>query len=78
MCPSSPSDYPASIPKVLPRGTVLVHNHVIPRAKQGADGFRFWLDDDPSQQGRIEPCDCGWAPEHKQHYRVVRNVRDGK
>ena len=43
-------DYVTGIPKVLPEGTVLVHNSVIPQRVLGRNGFRAWtqpLDDIP-------------------------------
>jgi len=40
--------YVAHIPRKLPEGKVLVHNHVFPQRVLGANGFRAWtqkLDD---------------------------------
>lgn len=61
--------YPSTIPKVIPPGAALVHNHVHPARRQGTRGFRFWLQ--PGTDG-IELCDCKWAPEVSQHYRSVK------
>jgi hypothetical protein len=53
----------------VPDGMVLVHNHVRPARRQGERGFRFWLQ---VASGRLEPCECGWAPEAGGHYRMRR------
>lgn len=56
--------------KRLPKGTVLVHNHLTPQRKIGDGGFWAWtqkLDD-----GLIE-CKCDWAGmnlKSLKHYRV--------
>jgi len=49
----------------LPEGTVLVHNHVVPRRRLGANGFRAWTQ--PASD-ELERCDCNWAG--LVHYRV--------
>jgi hypothetical protein len=51
--------YVRSIPrKPLPKGTVLVHNHVVPQKKLGWNGFRAW-----TQQltDELVLCECDWA-----------------
>jgi hypothetical protein len=45
---------------VVPNSKVLVHN-----------GSGFWLQN-PS--GRLEPCDCDWAPDMGVHFRVCRGA----
>jgi hypothetical protein len=35
--------YLTGVPKVIPAGTRLVHNHVRPSAETGYRGFRAWL-----------------------------------
>jgi hypothetical protein len=63
--------YLTKIPRVLPEGRVLVHNHIIPQRELGMNGFRAWtrqLDD------TLEPCHCAWAGVNlhgKPHYRVA-------
>ena len=57
----------------VPDGHCLVHNQVYPDGRrpalrQGWQGSRFWA----QRQGTgpaLEPCGCGWAPEHGTHYR---------
>jgi hypothetical protein len=49
-----------ALPQVVPNGKVLVHN-----------GSSFWLQN-PS--GRLEPCDCDWAPDMGVHFRVCRST----
>jgi hypothetical protein len=54
------SEYISVIPKEVPEGRVLMHNHVRPTTRLGSWGFRAWLDDHvPDNFAR---CDCGWAP----------------
>jgi hypothetical protein len=67
-------DYLTTIPKTVPEGRVVVHNHVRPARRLGTRGFRAWLAE-PSAD--IERCDCGWAPELGAHYRV-RNLPAGR
>jgi hypothetical protein len=72
-------DYVDRIPKTVPPGSILVHNHVRANAsgrkswkgmtKPGTRGFRAWLD---QQRAHYVPCDCGWAPHLAEHYRVRR------
>jgi hypothetical protein len=49
-----------ALPQVVPNGKVLAHN-----------GSSFWLQN-PS--GRLEPCDCDWAPDMGVHFRVCRST----
>jgi hypothetical protein len=59
------------LPKAVPTGRYLVHNHVRPIRVLGMRGFRAWLQTDlKNDWGSLEPCTCGWAPELGQHYRV--------
>lgn len=63
-------DYLKRIPKSIPPGKIIVHNHISPVARIcGTRGSRFWLADagDP----RYELCPCKWAPELGEHYRVI-------
>jgi hypothetical protein len=67
------AEYLFKIPKSIPDGRWLVHNQVTggitPHRRSGVNGFRFWL---AESSERLERCDCGWAPELGQHYRVRR------
>lgn len=64
--------YVSGIPKKpLPEGRVLVHNHVIPQAALGMNGFRAWTQtfDDRA----LVKCPCHWAGRDLHgldHYRV--------
>jgi len=66
-------EYLLTLPKPgeIPAGRVVVHNHVRPTRKLGSRGFRAFLAaaDDPL----LESCDCGWAAELGDHYRVRRH-----
>jgi len=69
-------DYLSAIPELIPLGKVVVHNRVRPTRKLGSRGFRAWID---VPCDKYEKCSCGWAPELKEHYRVVevRQMMDG-
>ena len=56
--------YISKIPKVVPAGKLLCHNHVRPAEPINTNGFRAWLAD-PSDS--YERCDCGWAG--LEHYK---------
>jgi hypothetical protein len=60
--------YPPTIPASIEPGYVLVHNNVRPAERQGAHGFRFWLQ---PLSNDVTRCDCGWAPELSEHYHLV-------
>ena len=60
-------DYLKSLPKQIPAGKLLVHNQVKPAKRLGTGGFRAWLAE--TDLG-IELCNCGWAAELGNHYRV--------
>jgi hypothetical protein len=61
--------YLAGVPKQVPSGRVVVHNHVRPARRLGERGFRAWtqLPDES-----LVVCDCGWALHLTEHYRVHR------
>ena len=68
--------YVSKIPKTIPAGKVLVHNHlsqVTPSLRPGTRGFRAWVAD---RSKKYERCDCGWAG--LEHYRVkaIRERRE--
>ncbi len=63
-------DYLSVLPQLVPNGKVLVHNQVSPVSLiPDMRGSRCWLQN-PS--GRLEPCDCDWAPGLGVHFRVCR------
>jgi len=64
--------YCRDVPRELSAGRVLVHNGVRPVARRcGRRGSRFWTQIESSN---LERCDCGWAPELAEHYRVAFGV----
>jgi hypothetical protein len=60
--------YLEKLPRTAPEGRIIVHNFVRPTRHLGMRGFRAWTDE-PSE--RYELCNCGWASELGNHYRVV-------
>jgi hypothetical protein len=58
------------IPAEVPAGWVVVHNNVRPARRLGWNGFRAWL---TGPSTRLVVCDCDWAPELGEHYRVNLN-----
>ena len=61
------------LPAAIPAGRVLVHNQARPTRLLGSSGFRAWLQaPDPD---RLYACQCGWASELGQHYRVKARPR---
>jgi hypothetical protein len=63
-------EYLFTLPAVIPTNRVLVHNNVRPTRRLGSRGFRAWLS--PAGYQHLVACDCDWAPELGQHYRVER------
>jgi len=59
-----------TVPKKIPAGRVLVHNHVKHKKNtpNGVSGFRAWTQL-PDAEG-LAGCDCGWSG--LPHYRVQR------
>ena len=64
-------EYLYKMPHTIPEGMALVHNYVGPTRRLGSRtrGFRVWLDN-PNDDHYIK-CDCSWAPELGDHYRVA-------
>jgi hypothetical protein len=54
------------LPKVVPAGRFLYHNHIQPTRRLGSRGFRAYLADDVAG---MEVCPCGWASDLGPHYR---------
>jgi hypothetical protein len=69
MIHGSTREYLYRLPKVVPADRIVVHNQVRPRRSLNSEGFRAWLQ--PADEGRIEACQCGWAPTLAVHYRVA-------
>lgn len=65
--------YVSEIPREpLPKGRVLVHNHVTPQPHLGLHGFRAWTQ---TLTDELEICSCNWAAVDLRglvHYRVKR------
>jgi hypothetical protein len=59
--------YLRKIPDRVPKGEVVVHNNARPTAHLSSRGFRAWRQ---SPTEALEKCDCGWAPDLPEHYRV--------
>jgi hypothetical protein len=73
---STGKEYLFSMPKAVPAGHLLVHNHVRPSRRIGLNGFRIWL----ATQVDAPPlvlCDCDWAPELGPHFRVAFSAQRG-
>ena len=51
---------PFTVPKEIPAGRVLVHNHVkhTTRTRSSVRGFRAWTQ---KLSDRLAPCKCGWS-----------------
>ena len=62
--------YLLSMPKAVPAGRLLVHNHVQPTRRIGSRGFRIWLAL-PDTPPTLQRCTCRWAPELGPHFRVA-------
>ena len=61
-------DYLDEMPTEIPIGKILVHNNVVPARRIGTRGFRVWFASPDSNKYVV--CDCDWAPELGQHYRI--------
>jgi hypothetical protein len=59
------------VPKSVPAGRYLAHNHVqhTVDATPGVNGFRAWTEPKPVRGGYAK-CDCGWSG--LRHYRPRR------
>jgi hypothetical protein len=64
-------EYFARIPKQVPWGRIIVHNHIQPQAPLRRNGFRAWSD---LPEPKYVECYCGWAPHLGRHYRVSRTA----
>jgi hypothetical protein len=62
------SHYLAAVPRSIPVGKVLMHNHVRHTADMptGVNGFRAWISDAPPKN--FVRCRCGWSG--LPHYRM--------
>jgi hypothetical protein len=67
-------EYLRRLPKAVPAGSVLVHNHVRPTRHLNMRGFRAWLSQ--PDLDAFEVCACGWASKLGPHFRV-RVIKKG-
>ncbi len=60
--------YTSQVPRKLPKGRVLVHNHIAHTKDMpsGVKGFRFWTQ--KAEPERLVLCKCGW--QGLTHYHV--------
>lgn len=58
------------LPRRVPEGMALFHNHVRPTRSLNLRGFRAWLD---KSEVKKEVCKCGWCPELGTHYMLTRD-----
>lgn len=65
--------YVLTVPKTIPAGRVLVHNHIQHAVDTpcGWNGFRAWTQ---KRSRRLERCKCGWSG--LPHYRVRPDLAD--
>jgi hypothetical protein len=65
-------DYLEIIPKEIPAGKILAHNHIphSPTTWIGTNGFRAWFADNPPDG--FELCPCGWSG--LQHFAAADHV----
>ena len=63
-------EYLFKVPTSVPTGRILVHNQVYPVTRRsGVRGSRYWLA--APDASHYEVCDCAWARELGQHFRVI-------
>jgi hypothetical protein len=65
-------EYLDSTPESVPPGKIVTQNHVVfrPGTEPGDRGFRAWTEPEGTPLHVV--CDCAWAPELPEHYRVER------
>ncbi len=61
-------DYLEEMPTTILTGQILVHNNIVPTRRINTRGFRIWYAS-PDERKYVA-CDCGWAPELREHYRI--------
>jgi hypothetical protein len=68
----------ARMPRKIPAGRVLVHNHVrhTESMLNGANGFRCWTMLKGKQAPDFVPCPCGWSG--LPHYATAGHVKATK
>ena len=60
--------YLRRVPKVVPAGRIVVHNHVRPMPVLGENGFRAWTEPEGTPDRVV--CVCSWASHLDEHDRV--------
>jgi hypothetical protein len=62
-------EFLSELPEFIPENEWLVHNNAQPGHPLGTTDFQAWLQKpDPAN---LETCNCGWASELGQHFRVI-------
>jgi hypothetical protein len=53
----------SSVPRAVPEGHVLAHNHIRhrERTRHGTNGFRCWMWPKADVPREFTPCTCGWS-----------------
>lgn len=78
--------YVARLPmRPLPKGTFLVHNHIVPVKPLGLNGFRAWVQKGDRSElpvSKLVKCRCDFGgnanADKNEHYRVRRRVKSRK
>lgn len=67
------------VPRTPREGRILVHNHVQHEVNTpvGERGFRAWWQLREATEPPLVLCDCGWAPDISEHYRVDLDKQRG-
>jgi hypothetical protein len=68
LMPRNEIEYLEEMPTVVPAGKIVVHNNVVPAKRIGSRGFRIWYV--AADSSKYVACDCGWAPELGEHFRI--------
>ena len=70
--PESTMRYVAGVPRKVPEGWFVVHNHVRFPGRVGENGFRVWLQA-PDVSVVLDPCGCDFATDREYtHYKIHR------
>jgi hypothetical protein len=71
----------ASMPRTIPKGRVLAHNHIMHTAwmPNGLNGFPCWTMPEDNIHKSFVPCPCGWSGlphyAHRDHVAAVRKLK---
>lgn len=61
-----------TIPRTIPHGRILIHNHIrhTPKTGSGLNGFRAWTEPEATKPDHYVKCRCKWSG--LPHYHVSR------